>query len=127
MVFRTGIDLVEIDRFKRIIEARGDKFQKRIFTDNEIEYCLAKFSPVIHLAGRFAAKEAVYKAMRMEWQIGFCWKDIEVLTSTGGFPEVRFHKAAQEALKRSELYHIEVSITHTKNYAVASAVAWDKH
>ncbi|MBP9855598.1 MAG: holo-ACP synthase [Candidatus Omnitrophica bacterium] len=109
----TGIDIIEIDRIKKAIERWGDHFLKHVFLDNEIAYAQAHKSPIQHYAVRFAAKEAVFKAVGTNPNLG--WKDIQIINDEHGRP--------QAIIKNSEHNNkIYLSLSHSKHYAVASAI-----
>ena len=115
----TGVDIIEIPRIKKTLDRYGERFLKRIFTPDEITYCRGR-SP--NLAGRFAAKEATMKALGTGVR-GVGWKDIEVTRAESGAPSVKLHgraKARAEMLKVSEL---SLSISHSREFAVAFVVA----
>lgn len=107
----TGIDIVEVKRLKQSIKKWKGLFLNRIFTDKEIAYAKNKRFSYEHLAGRFAAKEAVIKASGGG---KFAFKDIEIINSPTGKPCVKLSK-------NNKKYKISVSISHIKDYAVASA------
>ena len=120
MKFKTGIDIIEIDRIKESIENTDGKFCERVYTEKEIEYCESKKGQKYqHYAGRFAAKEAVFKAMssslRNKYDIG--WKDIEILNDENGRPYVNLIN-----IDTIKLENIDISISHCKKYAVANVV-----
>lgn len=119
MIIGIGIDIVEIDRFKSLTERWGEHFIKRIFTQREIDYCLSKKNPHQHLAGRFAAKEAISKAISTGWSGIFRWKDVEILNDENGKPIVVVHNQLKEHFS-SCFFHI--SISHSLNYAVSIAL-----
>ena len=115
----TGVDIIEIPRIKKTLDRYGERFLKRIFTPDEIAYCRGR-SP--NLAGRFAAKEATMKALGTGVR-GGGWMDIEVIRAESGAPSVKLHgraKARAEMLKVSEL---SLSISHSREFAVAFVVA----
>ena len=115
----TGVDIIEIPRIKKTLDRYGERFLKRIFTPDEIAYCRGR-SP--NLAGRFAAKEATMKALGTGVR-GVGWKDIEVIRAESGAPSVKLYgraKARAEMLKVSEL---SLSISHSREFAVAFVVA----
>ena len=118
MIIGVGIDIVEIDRFKRVMDRWGEHFLRKIFTDREIDYCLSKRNSYQHLAGRFAVKEAISKAISTGWGGIFRWRDVEVLSDKTGKPIALFHNKLKNELS-SCLVHI--SISHSHNYAVAIA------
>jgi len=105
-----GIDIVEIERLKQVIQRWGDLFTERVFTQAEIEYSMQKRFPFQHLAGRFAAKEAVMKAFG-KGKITF--KQIEIFNDKFGRPFCRLHQKNKNVL---------ISIAHSDKYAIASAI-----
>lgn len=115
-VIGTGIDIVEVKRLKQSIKKWGDLFLSRVFTDKEIAYAKSKRFSYEHLAGRFAAKEAVIKAAG---SAEFAFKDIEITNNASGKPIVKLTKADKR-------YKISLSISHIKDYAVASAIITKK-
>jgi holo-[acyl-carrier protein] synthase len=118
-----GIDSVEIKRFERIVEDKGEEFLKRIFTPDEIEYSWTKKARMVHMAGKFAAKEAVKKALPDGAKIGLNWKDIEILNSADGKPYARLHGEARRLMEEFSLTNVLVSISHTHEVAVSNAMA----
>jgi holo-[acyl-carrier protein] synthase len=120
----TGVDLIEITRVERAIESFGDRFLARVFTQNEVLYCRGRLS---ELAARFAAKEAVSKAlgvgMRALARDGIYWKDVEVVGDSRGKPIVRLFGRAAERAAELGLTEWSVSLTHTKVHAMAFVVA----
>lgn len=109
----TGIDIIEIGRMQKALDRWGEDFLKHIFNEEEIEYAKDKKFPTQHYAARFAAKEAVYKAFGDNRTLG--WKDVTILNDENGKPYCRFKNKAVDK-------NILISISHTKNYAVASAI-----
>jgi holo-[acyl-carrier protein] synthase len=118
-----GIDLVDCPRIEQMIKQHGDRFIKRIFTAAEQAYAEANRNKVEKLAGRFAAKEAILKLMGTGWQGNIAWTDIEVINSSTGQPKVTLHGEVKKLAEKLGIKHISVSITHTANFAIASAVA----
>lgn len=120
----TGVDLIEIARVERILERYGDRFLERVFTPAEVLYCQARPR---ELAARFAAKEAVAKAlgvgMRMIARDGIGWKDAEVVGDQRGKPLVRLHGRAAERAEELGLTEWAVSLSHTDEHAIAFVVA----
>lgn len=119
MKIRTGIDIIEIERVKQSIEDTDGKFCDRVYTEKEIEYCESKKTQKYqHYAARFAAKEAVLKAISqlLESKFDIEWKEIEVLNDEQGRPFVNLLK------KDIPIEEIDISISHCKTYAVASVV-----
>lgn len=119
MIVGIGVDIVEIDRFKTLIERWGERLLNRIFTQREIDYCLSKGNPYQHFAGRFAAKEAISKAISTGWGGIFRWKDVEILNNENGKPVVIVYNQLREQFNFC-LFH--VSISHSLNYAVSFAI-----
>lgn len=119
-----GIDMVEITRIERVIKRYGDRFFERVFTAAEIAYCRGR-SP--ELAARFAAKEAVSKAlgvgMRMIARDGIDWKDVEVIGDLRGKPLVRLYGRAAERAGELGLTEWAISLSHTREHAIAFVVA----
>lgn len=114
----TGVDIIEIDRIRDVVEKYGDRFLRRIYTDGEIVYCSGR-AP--QLASRFAAKEAVMKALGTGTR-GVRWRDIEILRENKGAPKISLHGGA---LARAEILRIDqlaVSLSHSRKYAVAQVV-----
>ena len=124
----TGVDIIEVERIKKAIEDLGDSFLENIYTEKEIQYC--EKSPVMkyqRYATRFAAKEAVYKALSefVNSREDIIWKNIEVLKSECGKPYVNVDKLRENMSKvvdNFELESIDVSLSHIAEFAVASVV-----
>ncbi len=120
----TGVDMVEIARVERALERHGDRFLERVFTQAEVLYCRARPS---ELAARFAAKEAVSKAlgvgMRMMSRDGINWRDVEVIGDMRGKPLIRLHGRAAERAEALGLTEWAVSLSHTREQAIAFVVA----
>ena len=124
MKITCGTDIIEIERVKESIENLGEKFLERVYTKKEIEYCESKKKQKYqHYSARFAAKEALFKAIswKLEDKYEICWKDIQVLNNNQGRPEL---KLIGVDLKNIE--NIDISISHCKNYAVANVVVLAK-
>jgi holo-[acyl-carrier protein] synthase len=122
-VVGVGIDVMEIDRFAEAL-ARRPRLAERCFTPAEAAYCLSRKFPPQHFAARFAAKEAVGKALGIGI-IGFVWRDIEVLS--GGKPLIALHGGVADIARRLGVTRVEVSLSHTGGmaYAVAAALKED--
>jgi holo-[acyl-carrier protein] synthase len=115
----TGVDIIEISRIKQTLDRYGQRFLDRIFTLDEIAYCRGR-AP--NLAGRFAAKEATMKALGTGVR-GVSWKDIEVVRAKSGAPSVKLHGRAEKRAERLQVSEISLSISHSREYAVAFVVA----
>ena len=115
-----GIDIIEIKRVKESIENTGDAFLKRVFTEKEIEYCESKNKQKYqHYAARFAAKEAVFKAIsgQLKDKYSVTWKDFEVENDVNGRPKINIYN-----IDNSNIENIDISISHCKSYATANVV-----
>ena len=120
MKIKCGTDIIEIDRIKESIETLGEKFLKKVYTNNEIQYCESKRAQKYqHYAARFAAKEAVFKAISecLTDKFALSWRDYEILNDENGKPVVRI-----TGLDLNNIENIDLSISHCKQYAVATAV-----
>lgn len=119
MEIKTGIDIIEVNRIKESIEKLGDKFLNKIYTPLEIEYCSSKNKVKYqHFAARFAAKEAIFKALSdsLENKYEINWLDIEIVNAENGKPKVHFIN------KKFDINQIDISISHLEEYAVASCI-----
>ena len=122
-----GIDLVDCPRIEQMIERHGRRFIDRVFTASEQTYADSNKDSVEKLAGRFAAKEAILKLMGTGWRGKIAWTDIEVVNNVMGQPEVTLVGEVKKIADGLGITHISVSITHTANFAIASAVALAKN
>lgn len=118
-----GIDLVDCPRIEDMVKRHGERFIKRVFTPAEQAYAKANKNEIEKLAGRFAAKEAVLKLMGTGWRGKIAWTDIEVVNNSAGQPEVTLDGEVKKIAERLGITHVSISITHTANFAIASAVA----
>lgn len=114
-----GIDLADIPRIKKAIERYGDRFLSRVFTPWEIQYCLSKINPELSFAGRFAVKEAVFKAIGTGFAEGVKWTSVEVVNDKRGQPQARLGQAIRKHIGNK---HIIISLSHSQDYAVACAI-----
>jgi len=113
-----GIDIVEIPRIQRVLERWGERFLQRIYTPQEITFCHGR-SP--QLASRFAAKEAVMKALGTGIR-GVGWREVEVVRARGRAPSVQLHGRAQRRAQALGIAELALSLTHSDHYALASVV-----
>lgn len=121
-----GIDLVDCPRIEQMIERHGERFVNRIFTDAEQAYAKSSRNEVEKLSGRFAVKEAVLKLIGTGWRGKIAWTDIEVINNAAGQPEVTIRGEVKRIADELGIEQISVSITHTANFAIASAIALTK-
>lgn len=125
MKVTTGVDIIEVQRIEKAICELGDSFLKRIYTNQEVDYCRKSEGQIQyqHFAARFAAKEAVFKALSeyVDGRKDMLWKEIEVLNKEDGRPKINLDRLKKRGL--ITLNSIDISISHIKEYAVASVVA----
>lgn len=121
MKILTGTDIIEINRIKESIETLGENFKNKIYTEKEIEYCESKKNAKYqHYAARFAAKEAIFKAVSelLADKYEISWKDAEVLNDTNGKPRITiFNSKLKEKIE-----NIDISISHCKEYAISNVI-----
>lgn len=118
-----GIDLVDCPRIERMLSEHGERFLNRVFTAAEQAYAGKNKNKVETLAGRFAAKEAILKLIGTGWRGKIAWTDIEVVNDLLGVPEVNLTGEVERIVAEKKIGKISVSISHTGNFAMASAVA----
>ena len=122
MIVGTGIDVVEIPRFRKVTERVKDRFLFRVFTPAEQEYCRAHRDPSPHFAVRFAAKEALFKALGTGWAKGVTWQDAEVLREGQDAPMMILHGRALKLSEEKSVQAIHLSLSHTDQWAVAMVI-----
>ncbi|KIE42143.1 holo-[acyl-carrier-protein] synthase [Geobacter anodireducens] len=122
MIFGTGIDIVDITRFDRLVEEGNVRLFERLFTPHEMEYCAGKARSAQHYALRFAAKEAFLKACGLGLREGMTWHDVEVVNDALGKPELKLHGKALKLVTDLSLSRTFVSLSHDGAYAVALVV-----
>ena len=118
-----GIDIVETHRIRRLCEEHGDRFLDRVFTERERQYCAANPKRYYeHLAGRFAAKEAVLKVLGTGWRGGIAWTDVEIVKDLSGRPSVKLTGECERIATELGIVHWHVSLSHIETHATASAI-----
>jgi holo-[acyl-carrier protein] synthase len=122
MIVGTGIDIAEVQRIRQAIERFGERFLRRVFTDEEMRYCDSKANRIERYAARFAAKEAAMKALGTGWNHGIRWRDVEVRRQPGGRPTILFHGKAAEFAARLGAVHVALSLSHTAEQAIAQVI-----
>ena len=122
MIVGSGIDICEVPRIKAAFERFGERFLKRVFTAGEILYADRKANRFERYAARFAAKEAGMKAIGTGWRRGVRWVDFEVVNLPTGKPTLMFHGKAAEFSAKLGVTNVALSITHTRELAMASVV-----
>lgn len=123
MIVGTGIDLVEIERIGQTVARYGSRFLNRVYLPDEQAYCLRKKqNSAESFAARFAAKEAAAKALGTGISHGVNWLEIEVVREPSGRPTLRFHGRAAQRAQRMGVARANLSITHTRQIAMASVI-----
>ncbi len=122
MKIESGVDLIEVGRIQEAIDKWQDRFLERIFTEDELQYARGKNAFYQHLAARFATKEAVLKAFGDNHKRYIRWREVEVTNQVNGKPEVKLHGYLKELMRRKQITHITVSISHSREYAVANCI-----
>jgi holo-[acyl-carrier protein] synthase len=117
-----GVDLVDCGRLREAVDRHGQKFLERVFTAGELAYCVGRKRELEHLAGRFAAKEAVLKVLGTGWRNGIKWTDVEVVNEPSGQPRIRLHDECKRLADEQGLSQVLISISHTETHAIASAI-----
>jgi holo-[acyl-carrier protein] synthase len=126
MIVGTGVDMADVERIAASIERFGRRFTERVFTADEIRYCESKANKAERYAARFAAKEAAMKAIGTGWRHGVTWRDIEVKRAPGGRPTVAFSGKAAEFFQKLGATRAHLSLSHTKDFALAHVVLESK-
>jgi holo-[acyl-carrier protein] synthase len=122
MVRGIGIDIIEIHRLQASVENIGNRFLEKIFTPSEIAYCDAKAHRYQHYAARFAAKEAMSKALSIGWTGEFRWKDVEITNELSGQPRVTLHGTLRSRLAGAT---VMLSMSHSESHVVAMVLIED--
>ena len=120
--FSIGVDIVSIGRISKNIDDINDRFINRVYTKDEINYCNKKKNISHHFAGKLAGKEAVSKALKLSWEKGINWRDIEIVSEENDIPKVILHGDAKDVSNKRKIKDIQISISHEKDYAVAFAI-----
>src|SRR5687767_4937425 len=118
-----GIDIIETHRIRGVLEKHDARFLQRVYTEWERMYCRRN---VLHIAGRWAAKEAISKVLGLGVR-GVGWREIEILPNRAGAPQVYLHRRAARRAEAMDLDDVSVSISHERHMAVAVAVAHRRH
>jgi holo-[acyl-carrier protein] synthase len=121
MILGTGIDIIKISRIDSMIKKWKSSFLDRIFTKEEIAFCMKKRLPSQNFAVRFAAKEAFLKALGLGMRAGIPWKDIEVVNNETGRPSIELHRKARETYQKN-IRNIHLSLSHDGEYGFAQII-----
>lgn len=122
MIYGIGTDLVEISRIEKIIKRWGERFTEKVYSQKEIDYCQKKADPAIHYAARFAAKESFLKSLGIGLGMGVSLKDIEVVNTPQGSPQLHMNERIQMILDKHGVTTVHISMTHTREHAHAVVV-----
>ncbi len=122
MILGTGIDIIEVARIASSYEKFGDRFLTRILLPAETGYCLLHRNPAPFLAARFAAKEAISKAFGTGIGAQLGWQDMEIRRKESGEPFVVLHGKGRELFASRQAAQLHISLSHTENYAAATAI-----
>jgi holo-[acyl-carrier protein] synthase len=122
MIIGTGVDVVEIARIRSVLERLKDRFISRVFTPAEQQFCSGHRDPTPHYAARFAAKEALFKAIGTGWAKGVTWLDVEVLRERQEAPILTLHGEAQRLSESMGVHKVHVSLSHSDQWAVAIVI-----
>jgi holo-[acyl-carrier protein] synthase len=121
-----GTNVVECLRIARMIERHGELFLNRAYTSREIRYCQSRKQATQHFAARWAAKEAVLKALGSGWIRGINWSDIEIRNDSGGKTTAAFRGGAKQLIERLHVTQLLVSMSYCRTHATAYAMAIDE-
>lgn len=121
-IVATGIDLIECKRIAEVLDRHGDRLIDRLLTPAERAYVSRHRGLVPRLAGRFAAKEAILKVLGTGWRGKIAWRDMEIANADSGQPHATLTGECQRVANRLGITDILISITHTENYAAATAI-----
>jgi holo-[acyl-carrier protein] synthase len=122
----TGVDIIEVERVEQALNraATGARFRQRVFTEGEVTYCESRGRPRYQsYAARFAAKEAVMKAMGTGWNRSVGWSEIEVVRERGHAPTILLHGKTAAYARRRNIARLHLSISHTATQAIAHVIA----
>lgn len=122
MIVGLGIDQIEIGRVAQTLARYGERFGRRVYTEKEWRYCMTRPNPAQSLAGRFAAKEAVMKALGLGWPGGIAYRDIEVTRELTGKPGIRLSNRAAWRATQLGVTHSTVSMTHDRTHSSATVI-----
>ena len=117
-----GTDITECLRIARMIERHGELFIDRVYTPEEIKYCQSRKQSTQHFTGRWAAKEAILKAIGTGWRKGISWRDMEVRNEPGGKPVVAVRGGVKDVVQQLGIADIHVTISHCRTHATATAI-----
>jgi len=122
MIRGLGVDLVSVRRMEEAVARHGERLLHRVFTPQEVEYCMGKAFPMPHLAARWALKEAFFKALGIGWGQGLRWREVELKGDLGRAPQVILRGGTKETAEERGITQVWASLSHEKEFAVAAVV-----
>jgi holo-[acyl-carrier protein] synthase len=122
MIRGLGVDLVSVKRIEEAVARHGERLLNRVFTAREVEYCMSKGFPAAHLAGRWAIKEAFFKAMGIGWGRGLRWKEVELEGGTDLLPQVTLRGEMKKRAEDMGISEVWASLSHEREFAVATVL-----
>jgi holo-[acyl-carrier protein] synthase len=122
MIIGTGVDIVEIERFRNVIDKLKDRFLLRVFTPGERNFCDSHRDSIPHFAARFAAKEAVFKALGTGWAKGVTWLDVEIVRERQDPPKIILSGEALRLSEKQGVHSLHLSLSHTAHSAIAMVI-----
>ncbi len=125
-IFGIGTDITECLRIAQMIDRHGELFITRVYTPREIEYCQSRKQATQHFAGRWAAKEAVLKAVGTGWRRGISWRDVEIQNQPTGKPVVALYGGLRDFAEDLGVNEVLISISHCRSHATAYAIALER-
>lgn len=121
MIFGIGNDIIEVDRIKRLLE-KDNSFTNKVYTETETLYCRSKKNAEESFAARFAAKEAMFKALGTGWRGEMTFRDIEVINDSLGKPMVKVFGAVKSFIDENHIVNIHITLSHVKHMAIATVI-----
>jgi holo-[acyl-carrier protein] synthase len=122
MIVGVGVDIVDIARIREVLQRQGDRFVRRVYTPDERSYCRDRRDPIPHFAARFAAKEAVFKALGTGWAKGITWVDVEVRRQPQEAPFLILHGETKKLSDSLGVHKLHLSLSHSQTAAVAVVI-----
>jgi holo-[acyl-carrier protein] synthase len=122
MIIGIGMDLVEVERVGRLLSRHPLRAQARLFTSGEVDHCMTSRNSAESFAARFAAKEAVFKALGTGWASGAAWREVEIVSDEVGAPHLRLHGETDRMASARGVRRLHVTLTHTRELAGAYVV-----
>jgi len=126
MIKGLGVDIISVKRMEEAVARHGERLLKRVFTPQEVQYCMRKSLPAPHLAGRWAIKEAFFKAMGMGWGQGLRWREVELKGGLDLPPQVILRGRTKKKAEEMGISQVWASLSHEKEFAVAAVVLGGK-